>query len=414
MITEKGTENFQDETIKLQGESIIFVTPFYNEELNIPDFFSNAQVAAKDKSIFFLGVNHRSKDNSKTAFKSSSESVGRSGVLYESTDVPSVGIPRQRGLLRGIELARNEKSAGRKVIVGSIDIDSKIPPNYFNEAQDFAETESDFLIFPTRYEPDTLLACADLQVDENARIAALRDLIGIDWMKFNLRSFLIRSGAIETRGSGGYFFTVDGYDKAGGHKPLYSSDGKLIVGESNALGIRATRAHALYTDSATVVTANPRRMLQSVLKSSEEYKILTEGKTFAATANVDKLPILSTEGWNRHFATALNGALRTFAIKGLAYGVIDNLREMINNSELFNSFVDRMKAKYDQKEFGGDEREAIGSAIYIGIYNEVIAEMGMNADVLLGNFAQAIPDTEQLIAWGNTKENLKPIEKLSL
>lgn len=413
------TESYESETWNqelelLQSENIILVTPFHNEESTIPHFFDKIAATRKINNIYFLGVNHRSNDNSEQAFSVVVEPLGRHSIVQEATDVPSVGIPRQKGILRALELARKEKIKGRKIVIGSIDIDSAVPPSYFDEAQSFAESNADFLVFPTRYDPHRLLECINAQTNDDSRDAAIHNLLGIDWMKFNLRSFLLNSGAIETRGSGGYFFSIDGYDKAGGHKPLYSTDGRLIVGESNALGIRATHADASYVISDSVVTANPRRMLQSILKKNEGYVVKKEGKTFEAISNDVIMPTLTEVGWDRHFAISLSDALRTFAIKGIAYGVSYNIRHYIDGSPLFNQLMDRMQAKYNVTQFGGDEKEAIGSGVYMSMYSEALQEMGNDALTLLRDFAQSIPTNDELVTWAITDYGIKPINKLTL
>ena len=112
---------------------------------------------------------------------------------------------------------------------------------------------------------------------------------------------MLNAGAIETRGSGGYFFTAEGYAKAHGHKAVYSADGTIVTGESNAVGIRAKRNRATAIVSSYLNTASPRRIFKSLRTSTDGYVLASGGKTFESIANNQELPILGCAQWEQWF-----------------------------------------------------------------------------------------------------------------
>ncbi len=388
------------------GESqIILVVPFHNEEQILPSFLQSlkSNPIAPEK-VHVIGVNHRSSDYSEAVFEESTKGYTTT-VVREGQEIASVGIPRQKGLEVALELANNSQ---RKTIIGSIDTDSTVSPHFLLEADSFLESDKDFLLFPTRNDQQQFLDCANIQESSQRRNLAINTLIGIDWLKYQLRALLLQAGAIETRGSGGYFFTTDGYSKAHGHKPVYSAEGTIVTGESNAVGIRAKRNGATALVSPYHNTASPRRIFKSLRNSSEGYVVEKAGKTFDVVGNNQDLPALSESEWERNYQTMLYGAIRTFAIKAVAYEVVPQLQPIVLISG-FDELMETMNALYVSTPFSGDERDAIGSKTYISIFEQAFSGLGRNRQRDLSTqFNQVIPNERELVAWASSESLIIP------
>lgn len=383
----------------LNKSQIILAVPFYNEEKSLPGFIQaiRKNPTASDR-VYIVGVNHRSKDSSEQVFLEATSGYGTIAIVHEKQEIASVGIPRQLGLETALALA---KSATKKTVIGSIDTDSRVSSHFLPEAEHFIDTNHDFLLFPTRNDQKQFLECVDLQTSVEAVQGALYTLVGIDWLKYQLRALLLEAGAIETRGSGGYFFTTEGYSKAHGHKPVYSTDGTIVTGESNAVGIRAKRAGATALISPYINTASPRRIFKSLRTAKEGYLLTSSGKTFEVVGSNQAFPVLETEEWQQHFNTMLYGAVRTFVIKTLAYEVVPEIRACVFIPELQELLSIAFEA-YSQTSFVGDERDAIGSNAYISLFEQSYEILGKNKqDALLGKVAGLMPDNDTLREWAN-------------
>lgn len=221
----------------LENSNLLLVIPFFNEKLAIPAILASLEVSSRSlgEKPYILGVNHCSSDDSELVFSELGSGFAKVGIIREEADLKSVGVPRQTGIRTAVEMV---SKTDHKVVIGSIDADSRVSNQFFTEAEKFRRSTEDFLVFPTRNDQQYYLDCADVQKDPGTRSGAIKTLVGIDWLKFQLRDALLQAGAIETRGSGGYFFTPLGYEKAAGHKPVYAADGTIVTGESNAVGIR--------------------------------------------------------------------------------------------------------------------------------------------------------------------------------
>src|SRR5258706_10511707 len=143
------------------GTSIILVVPFYNESPNIPFFMSSLKKNYCNQ-LYLLGVNHNSTDNSAQLFFDSASNFGRLDLVSEKSLTPSVGIPRSKGLEIAVEFAKEENKKGKKVVIGTIDIDSTVSPTFLLDAYTFSQTDKDFLIFPARYDQSIFLKCVKM------------------------------------------------------------------------------------------------------------------------------------------------------------------------------------------------------------------------------------------------------------
>lgn len=393
-------------TPDVSHSTVILVVPFHNEALNIPTFISSLRRNRDIDQLYLLGVDHNSTDNSVQVLHNATNDIGTVGIIKETSTVASAGIPRSKGISLGASFAENERRSGRKIIIGSIDIDTKVSPDFLSEAERFLGGKEDFLVFPTRNDQNILLQCTQSQ-DNEAQKESMRALIGIEWLKFQLRGFLLKSGAIETRGSGGYFFTLEGYNKAQGHHQVFSREGTMITGESNAIGIRARRNKASMEISNSVQTASPRRLLSSITKGLDEYSESKAGKSFIRTENTDQLPILSSDEWKKYFDKILYGALRTFVIKAIAYDVADDVKRFFPQTSSISHLIDTCVNLYRHTDFQFDERDAIGSAPYLEMFSKAVATLGNERfNEVLDMLTFSIPKTEQLQEWAQADSNL--------
>lgn len=379
---------------------IILVVPFHNEEQILPQFIDSLKAnQTSAEKIYILGINHRSEDKSEEVLRIATHGYVSTGIVHEDQDIASVGIPRQRGLKTAFDLVR--KNSQRKTIVGSIDADSVVSPRFFEEAERFLDTTHDFLLFPTRNDQRQFLECIGMQKDEVSIDAALYTLVGVDWLKYQLRGFLLNAGAIETRGSGGYFFTAEGYAKAHGHKAVYSADGTIVTGESNAIGIRAKRNRATAIVSSYLNTASPRRIFKSLRTSTDGYVLASGGKTFESIANNQELPILGCAQWEQRFQKMIYGAIRTFVIKAIAYEVVPELQANIQIPELYE-LLEAAKTIYEATMFVADEKDAIGSRAYISVFGQAYESLGgIKQNTLTQKLLLQLPDKTNLIRWAN-------------
>lgn len=395
----------------LGNAEVILVIPFYNEEQILPGFIQSLRTnpTPADK-IYIIGVNHRSKDNSEQALVRASSGYGTIAIVREEQEIASVGIPRQRGLETALELT---ETTTRKIVIGSIDADSKVSSHFLEEAEYFLKTDFDFLLFPTRNDQQQFLYCVAVQENDESANLALLTLVGIDWLKHQLRALLLESGAIETRGSGGYFFTREGYDKAHGHKPVYSADGTIVTGESNAVGIRAKRSGATALVSPYLNTASPRRIFKSLRVNKGGYELTSSGKTFETVSNNQTLPVLETHQWRQQFNSMLYGAIRTFVIKATAYEVIPKLQNNILVPDL-KELLFSVQKMYTLIAFKDDEQDAIGSRAYISLFERAYGGLGEEKQkALLQKIEAFIPNLAVLQEWAdNTSLVIEPLHKL--
>lgn len=397
----------------LRNAQIVLVFPFYNEEKDLIAFIGSLRSNfAKPDKLYLLGIDHGSNDNSERVLKKLTRDYTTTAIIHESRNIASVGIPRQAGIKTALELAN--QNSQQKLVIGSIDADSIVSPYFLEEANKFLENHQDFLIFPTRNNQNQFLECIQKQHDAAASGWAIRTLIGVDWLKYQFRALLLRNGAVETRGSGGYFFTLEGYTKAQGHRPVYSADGTIVAGESNAIGIRAKRHGATVAVSPYLNIASPRRIFKSLRSSNGGYALTASGKTFEALRNNQELPILQPQEWDHHYQTLIYGAVRTFAIKAVAYEIVPQLQNILLIPELYE-LIKMMFSLYEQTTFASyDEKDAIGSKTYISLFEKSYESIGANKQVsLMHQVHLLIPSNNELFRWArDTSSIIHPIAEL--
>ena len=395
----------------LESSSLLLVIPFFNERLAIPSILASLEVSSRSlgENPYILGVNHRSSDGSELIFGEQGSGFAKVGIIREEADLKSVGIPRQTGIRTAVEMV---SKADHKVVIGSIDADSRVSSQFFAEAERFRLSTDDFLVFPTRNDQQYFLDCVDAQDDARTRASAIKTLVGIDWLKYQLRDVLLQAGAVETRGSGGYFFTLAGYEKAVGHKPVYAADGTIVTGESNAVGIRAKRNGANAMISSYVNTASPRRILKAIGSSTDGYSISSAGKTYNTVQADNNFPTLSVERWQSQYEAMLYGAIRTFVIKALAYEVVPNVIERITIPTM-KRLLQLSEKLYQDTGFVGDERDAIGSRTYIKIFEQAWEEIGeTNQKTTLAFITGKLPTESGLLEWASDPSELISADKL--
>lgn len=379
-----------------KGASLILVVPFYNEAPNIPSFIFRLKSNTSCKSLYLLGVDHNSTDNSAKIFMdSASSNFAKVGLTLERSKIPVGGIPRSKGLRIAKMLSEAENLKGRKVIFGSIDIDTYVSSSFISEARSFSQKNKEFLIFPARFDQKIFLRCVDLQKNKASKIECAKTLIGMDWLYFQLREFLVREGAIETRGSGGYFFTLSGFYKAGGHHQTFSREYRILTGENNAIGMRAKRNNASFITGRSVQTASPRRILSSIAKNTNIY-----GKTFKRTKSVNStLPVLSENLWRVQLNRILDGVVFTFMHKALAYNISDKVASYFPENSRFKDLLEICYKKYHKTKFAADERSS-ASQQYFDIFNYAKRTLGSECFLeVLDMFLSNIPNYEGLLKW---------------
>jgi len=391
----------------LENSNILLVIPFFNERLAIPAMLASLEVSSHSlgEKPYILGVNHRSSDGSELIFNEQGSRFAKIGIIREEIELKSVGIPRQTGIRTAVEMATK---ADREVVIGSIDADSRASSQFFTEVEKFRHSKEDFLVFPTRNDQRYFLECADAQNDARAKTGAIKTLIGIDWLKYQLRNVLLQTGAVETRGSGGYFFTPQGYEKATGHKPVYAADGTIVTGESNAVGIRAKRNNAKAMVSPYINTASPRRILKAIGSSKDGYAISSAGKTYDTIQADNNFPILSVEQWESQYDGMLYGAIRTYVIKALAYEVVPSAIERITIPTM-KRLLQLSEKLYQDAVFVGDERDAIGSRTYIKIFEQAWEEIGISSQKkILTIITGKLPTESGLREWADAHNESIP------
>lgn len=397
----------------LGNAQIVLVLPFYNEEQAIGTFIDSLRSNfTSPEKLYLLGVNHRSNDNSERVLKKLTRDYTTTAIIHESRNIASVGIPRQAGIKTALELAN--RNSQQKLVIGSIDADSIVSPYFLEEANKFLENHQDFLIFPTRNNQNQFFECIQKQHDAAASGWAIRTLIGIDWLKYQFRALLLRNGAVETRGSGGYFFTLEGYTKAQGHRPVYSADGTIVTGESNAIGIRAKRHGATVAVSPYLNIANPRRIFKSLTTSDQGYALTASGKTYEAVRNNQEFPFLQSQEWESHYQALMHGAIRTFVIKAIASEIVPKLQSILLIPELYE-LIEAMFSIYQRTVFvSDDEKDAIGSKTYISLFEQAYERIGTDKQFSIINQVNlSIPDNNELLSWArDTSSIIHPIAEL--
>lgn len=387
--------------------SILLVIPFYNEQEILPVLFKSFfSCKGSLENIGLIGVDHNSTDNSSLTFRNLSTKFGYSEILSETFPIASVGVPRKTGLDKAFYYANLErKKHNKNIIIGSIDADAYVNSMFFEEARRLFTSQESILVFPSRHSQKSLIDLSFSQ-ENNLKEIAIHTIIGIEWLKFQLREVLYYIGAKETRCSSGVFLTSTAYSKIGGHKQYFSADGLPISGESNALGIKAAFQGMEILVSNHLTELDPRRYLKALNEQSDIQgykkdksgaKIFTRNDNRGNTFSLNKHHLIEFE------RKSIKGGLHMLLTRAACYRKLGDLSRFFSFA-IWHDFIGSYQNYLENNIEDQEIYNIIGHGVFSEAFSYAASQLGKTKmELLVEKFSSMIPDNKDLLSWSRNE-----------
>jgi hypothetical protein len=387
---------------------IYLVVPFFNEERYLPKFFKKLRYNIFDlKNVGLIGVNHNSTDNSEKIFRNEGSRFGYLEIIKEPFLVKCVGVPRKTGLDRAYQLAQKAED---EVFIGSLDADAYVHRNFLRDAYKHLSGDNCKLyVFPSRHDQEQLRSLIK-NLPKEVRDSAIRTILGVEWLKFQIREILYSMGVNETRASGGFFMKNNLYKMIGGHKQFFNTKGEPISGESNALGIKAKQLGVVAGVSRYLTEMDGRRFIKSIREVSDVQgyrKDKLESKVFSAFTEIygTKKANIDVDQFDGYFEKAVGGLIKMLITRSFCYNSIGKLKrfEFLSQTkwrEFLDYFAEYIKLNLKEEE----DRYIIGAGIFSKGFNHAKKHLGTEEYLLIQEvFEKQIPSNDELLHWSKAK-----------
>lgn len=393
---------------------IYVAVPFYNEERRLPELLKSLKNAKNRLSVCLVMVNHMSTDESLNEIKKFENDFEQ--IIIEDEDFPihCGGIPRSRAIRRAISEAEfNFNQTGITSPIATIDCDTQVSEEFFNDIIRFLNLGYEIVSFPERYDQDSLLRWIEIQNEENYPVST-RSLIGLNYIRYNFLWGLILSDIIETRGPGGYAMYAKTLNKLDHHQP-FDEDGNPVTGENNQLGIRANRFGIKIIAAPHYTKVNPRREIKSSL--GNQTKGYTPNKmgseVFSLARESEDMPKLTSAEWSNYLISGIKRSIRMVLIRAIAFNKIDSLKDWFLENEDWRTLLRTIKRLIEKNNYPEKEFDIVGSWVYKDIMSEVEKSIGQDKMMrIVGLIDTCIPDNQSLMKWA--KDNSVMLEPESL
>lgn len=383
---------------------IYLVVPFYNEERCLPKFFKKLRCNDFDlKKVGLIGVNHNSTDKSEKIFRNEGVRFGYLEIIKESFPIKCVGVPRKTGFDRAYRLAQKAED---RVFIGSLDADAYVHRNFLSDAYSHLSGDNCKLyVFPSRHDQKQLRSLIK-NLPRETKESAIRTILGVEWLKYQVREVLYEVGANETRACAGIFMDKSLYHGLGGHKQFFNKNQEPISGESNALGIKAKQLGVVAGVSRYLTEMDGRRFLKSITEVSDVQgykKDKLESKIFSAFSEKHNTweSNINTDQLDRYFEKAVGGLIKMLITRSYCYDSIEKLKRykflsQTKWSEFLDYFTEYIKHNLKEEE----DRYIIGAGIFSKGFDNAKKHLGTKEFFLIQEaFEKQIPGNNELLQW---------------
>lgn len=376
---------------------IFIVIPFFNEHARLPEILDSILESAKDKlKVHAVLVNHRSTDNSVEIAKRYSNKFFNFQIIEETIPIPCGGQPRNSGLKEAIKLAEDLYS-DNSIPIATLDADVIVSINFIPEIIEKLNNSFDIVTFSERYNSKELVNFVDSQLQKELSI---RNLIGLNWIRYQVLWGLIEAGAKETRGPGGYAMRASTLKELG-HKQPFDTNGQPITGENNRLGIIANRKKLKVYCSNFYSQVHPRREIVSCTNITQKgySKNKDNAEVFKLAREVESYPVLSEEQLSNYLINGIKRTIRMVLIRAIAYSKLDDINHWFANP-VWTQLITQSKEFVKQNHPTEETLEITGNGFYNELFSFVVSQVGdKKFEDFVDFIANKIPDNQKLGQW---------------